>query len=93
MDTQTPEKKVTLTVCFWEERAQGRALRLTRNIDVQEGVPVIWALGRFISFCKGLVKAVLDPERALTFRMRGAEVFWFTPVERPAVLHVYRDLY
>ena len=81
--------KVNLTVCFWEKGDNHRALKASQTVPVEHGAPVIWAFGRFISFCKDMVKSAIDPAPDFTFRMFGKEVFWWTPVDEPAVLHVY----
>lgn len=81
--------KVNLTVCFWEKGDRSRALKASRTVPVEHGAPVIWAFGRFISFFKEMVKSTIDPSPDFTFRMFGKEVFWWTTVDEPAVLHVY----
>ncbi len=81
--------KVNLTVCYWEKSDNSRALRASQTVPVECGAPVIWAFGRFISFFKEMAKTAIDPSPDFTFRMFGKEVFWWTPVDEPAVLHVY----
>ena len=96
MKTSPHGAKVNLTVCFWEKGDRSRALKASRTVPVEHGAPVIWAFGRFISFFKEMLKSTLDPRPStighdpdFTFRMFGQEVFWWTPVDEPAVLHVY----
>jgi hypothetical protein len=84
--------KVRVAVFFWERKKKQRALKSYRIVPVEQGAPVIWALGSFGRFCADMLRFIVDPEADLRFKMRGAEVFWFTPVDKPAVLHVYRDV-
>ena len=94
MNASPHPHKVNLTVCFWEKGGKRRALKASRTVPVEHGAPVIWAFGRFISFCKDMVKSTIDHRPStidpdFTFRMFGKEVYWWTPVDESAVLHVY----
>ena len=83
---------VPVTVCFWDRRRQCRALRAALSVPVEAGAPVIWAFGRFVRRCAKILDLVFGGQEDLTFELEGSEAFWFTPVARPAVLHVYRDV-
>ncbi len=86
----TEHKTVPVTVCYWDESGTRPSLRATRTMPVEAGSPVIWIWGRFAGFFRDLVTRLLNPEENFIFRMQGSEVFWFTPVEQPVVLHVHR---
>jgi len=78
-----------VTVLLWEEGESNPALKATHTLPVEAGSPVIWVYGRFLTFCKEMVGRLLASGCDATFKMRGDEVFWWTSVDQPAVLHVF----
>lgn len=85
------EETVQVTVQFYETRNSKSDLKLTRTVPVQSGSPVIWVYGRLMSFCRDLMSCLKATDPDMTFQMLGQEVFWWTPVEQPAVLRVFHQ--
>lgn len=85
---ETQAATVNVTVCYWEESSGGRSTPTTRTVPVPHGSPVIWIWGRFAALFKTGIGRLLSPDQDVRFHIRGAEVFWFSPVEKTSVLHV-----
>ena len=93
-ESPSRSRTIQVPVFLWEKHPKHRTLTACRVIPVEEGAPLIWALGRFGRFCADMLRLVVDPFESdgLRFEIKGAEVFWFTPVESPVAIHVYRNL-
>lgn len=81
-------RKVLVTVCYWEKTESTEALRVSRTLPMPSGCPVIWVWGRFAVLFRSKIASLLHPDQDLRFRMKGNEVFWFSPVDETSVLDV-----
>jgi hypothetical protein len=85
---EVPAATVPVTVHYWEERGNRMELKVSRTLPVETGSPVVWVVGKLVAFCRQLAQWLATADPNTVFKMQGAEVYWWTPVEQPAVLHV-----